>query len=303
MKTVFNSDEVCHIWISESQISGRNGSGTVYFDRDTIYSYGSHFPIAKIVRNPDKERAVLFTTRDYSTTTARHKGLVRYAIPDYVPVFKVINMGPNHADNLGDYKVRIKELLSKSKNASLNALSYLEQAHDICGELNRYIEFYDLGAEPYTIPDYDNLYEQAKVKSVNAEQKREVRNRVRRAKQEQYHTEAKARFGAELEKWKSGEISTLPGYQRYDFDTCLRVNPDDSGEVQTSLGATVPREHAKRLYRFICEVMKSGKEWVSNGHTFHIGVYKVDRIEVDGTLHAGCHTIEWNEIVRIGEIL
>jgi len=64
-------------WFAEGKTSGRTKH--LYIEGDTIYSYGSHFPIAqRIVLGG--ETAYLFTTGGYSTTTARHKSLVRHAI-------------------------------------------------------------------------------------------------------------------------------------------------------------------------------------------------------------------------------
>lgn len=45
-----------------------------FFRGDTIYSYGQHFPIARHVTGTRGRAAVLFTTRDYSKTTSKHKG-------------------------------------------------------------------------------------------------------------------------------------------------------------------------------------------------------------------------------------
>jgi hypothetical protein len=38
---------------------------------------------------------------------------------------------------------------------------------------------------------------------------------------------------------------------------------------------------------------------VSNGHSIRLGNYAIDRIEPDGTVHAGCHVVRWEEIERI----
>ena len=45
--------------------------------------------------------------------------------------------------------------------------------------------------------------------------------------------------------------------------------------------------------------MSSGREYRHNGHTIRLGPYAIDRITPDGTLHAGCHVINWPEITRI----
>ena len=76
----------------------------------------------------------------------------------------------------------------------------------------------------------------------------------------------------------------------------LRVVGD---EVQTSLGARFPVSHAIRGLAFVRKVRESGREYVRNGHTIHLGHYVIDRIEPDGTVHAGCHVVRWEEIERI----
>ena len=73
MKTVFTTRELPHIWAAQQQTEGKAGS--FYFRDATIYSYGSHFPIATIIGHD-----VLFTKRTYSNTTAKHIGKTRRAI-------------------------------------------------------------------------------------------------------------------------------------------------------------------------------------------------------------------------------
>ena len=46
-------------------------------------------------------------------------------------------------------------------------------------------------------------------------------------------------------------------------------------------------------------VVARGEAFQTNGKTFHLGHYKIDRIETDGTLTAGCHVIPYSEIERI----
>jgi hypothetical protein len=54
---------------------------------------------------------------------------------------------------------------------------------------------------------------------------------------------------------------------------------------------------------FIRKVRESGQEYIRNGHTIHLGHYVIDRIEPDGTVHAGCHVVRWEEIERISSQL
>ena len=83
IRQVFNSSKVVELFATQAQESARTPghSGHIYFDRETIYSYGSHFPIAShVTSTANGGKAALFTTRDYSVTTSGHKSSVRCAL-------------------------------------------------------------------------------------------------------------------------------------------------------------------------------------------------------------------------------
>jgi hypothetical protein len=113
-----------------------------------------------------------------------------------------------------------------------------------------------------------------------------------------------------IEAWRQGDVNAHLR-NAWNLPVMLRVRTfgaDESvagevGRVETSRGAQVPISHALRGLRFVRSVVARGEEFVTNGHTFHLGHYKIDRIEVDGTLHAGCHVISLAEIKRIAPVL
>lgn len=88
MKTQYNNyDELAYDW-AKGSFDHDKGMST-YGDRmkvyphepDNIYSYGSHFCIARKFKAADTGREfVLFTERDYSPTTTKHKSAVRSAV-------------------------------------------------------------------------------------------------------------------------------------------------------------------------------------------------------------------------------
>lgn len=83
IKQCFTVDELPRVWLRQSQDTGRtsdNLGGKFYFYGGTIYSYGSHFPIAKIATAPNGEEVIFMTTRSNSMTTNRHIRLVQQAI-------------------------------------------------------------------------------------------------------------------------------------------------------------------------------------------------------------------------------
>ena len=110
-------------------------------------------------------------------------------------------------------------------------------------------------------------------------------------------TERRVKELETLERWKAGEnVGYL--YVSSDVPVALRINGD---EVETSRGASFPVTHAVRGIAFIQEHASAG--WKRNGHTFHLGHYAIDEIEVGGNVKAGCHYVEYAEIARIAELL
>lgn len=70
-------NDVFKAWADQTQEFGRNYSrGTIFFENETIYSYGHHFPMA--YRKSDGSYIVNADT--YSSTTSQHQGGVRAAI-------------------------------------------------------------------------------------------------------------------------------------------------------------------------------------------------------------------------------
>jgi hypothetical protein len=195
---------------------------------------------------------------------------------------------------------RIQGLLGKSERSRGNARYILESALELSEEMNQYISCFGTNHALYFIPEYESRYAVACAKSDKADERKRVRNAERELMRMAERAQYREKIASDIERWKAGEKVQLP----YNIgETYLRVDPDDNGIVQTILGAEVPREHAAKLYKFICGVVESGVEWISNGHTFKIGVYGVDKIEADGTLHAGCHVIKFDECRRVGETL
>lgn len=126
-KSVFDTGEIPHLWAHRTQEEARNRQGNLYFTGDTIYSYGSHFPIARHVTNDAGVRAVLFTTETYSVTTSGHCSAVRSAIPSGTPVFHVPEVYPDtctvkesHEKNLKHYAKTTEEHVAKCARSRLS---------------------------------------------------------------------------------------------------------------------------------------------------------------------------------------
>lgn len=291
MKLIHNNDMVAHLWANQSQSEARNSNGSLYFHGPIIYSYGSHFPIARRV-----DGAVLITSRGYSVTTSQHISKVRRAC-SHLTEFTVDNVlatsESEHRENLGILLGESCALLIKSARARSNSDFYLNQALAIRARMRDYAAQF---LPSYIVPEIsqqeiDGLLEKAKKQAAEKREKTAQRNAALKEKAEQ-----------ERQEFYNFERDSIS----YDSDkivgTLIRYNKDKN-RVESSKGAECPVKHALDLYRYM-EWLKNHKETYSryqSNRIHHLGNFTVNSIDKDSTLVAGCHTIKWPEIKRFAD--
>jgi hypothetical protein len=281
---VYPADMVAHLWAHQSQDSARNGSN-FYFNGDTIYSYGSHFPIAKHIETK-RGRAVLFTTRDYSVTTSGHKWTVLGACK-HLAVFHVQHpTDTNRKAQFAEYRERYLGLARKYSRARSNKPSILGSLRDLVDEANRFAVFFGLRSRLSMPADLSAM--EAECKAI---EKRE------RARKQRAEAERRREALQRLQMWVDGTIDYL--CQQSYGPIRLRIKGD---ELQTSRGARVPLDHAVKAFRIIKRLRDKGQAYESNGHTIHLGHFALDTIDAQGNVTAGCHNVAWEEIERIAII-
>lgn len=283
MRKVVSSNQVCHLWAHQSQPEARNAKGSIYFNGDTIYSYGSHFPMARHVNG-----AVLFTTRSYSTTTAQHLSMTRGAIPPNVPVFRVECVTDAPSITMAQkIEERATQLYAKAQRAKSNKGWLLSDVAETLQEAKDFVRHFCLN---YDVKEIAELGE--RVKEIEQARKAEAKARRETEKREL------ARLYASVEAWKNGDQTYVYfGKLTYAF---ARIK---GKIVQTSQGAEVPLEHAKRVWPLLKRMLDNGETYVRNGHSIHLGEYTLDKLTADGVLYVGCHKFEKEELYRIGALI
>lgn len=138
-----NNSMVAHLWANEKKESARGSN--FFFEGRSIYSYGYHFEVGRIVRNKCGEKAYLLNDKYYSSYTCRHQRCVRSAIPTGSKVFSV---GYNMSDDgsmafITSQLELIKEVIEKYKKVRTE-LSYRD-IWETFKNLMDYIEFFDMG--------------------------------------------------------------------------------------------------------------------------------------------------------------
>jgi hypothetical protein len=293
MKTVFkNNQEVCHIWASRNQESGK--SGNLSFVKDRLLSYNWY-----CIGNFINDNTVLIVNWTYSNSTARHMRYMNRAIPDFykkIPCYEPYDgYGKiDHKKNIDNYLILIKNSFKSFKTAIKYKSGYFKTNKYEINLLIDYCNLFNL-----SIPDYDNInlnkpeylkeIENQEIKLKILEQKRiEKRNRlIENSKDELIKLE---------NSWINGETNKTSLFidkitRNIEFSQIrLRVNNDI---IETSLNANVPIREAKILF----ERINTGKDIKG----FRIGYYTV--ISINGTLKIGCHNIELSEVYRIAKVL
>ena len=284
-RTVYPADMVAHLWAHKSQDYARNPGHNFYFHGDTIYSYGSHFPVARHVENK-RGRAVLFTTRSYSATTAGHKCTVASACR-HLTVFHVADVCSSDCrKQFAEYRAQYMALVGKYAKARQRKPEHLDALRRLVEEANRFAEFFGLRAR-LTLPD--DLT--AMIAECQAIEKRERERKQREERKRE--REAQER----LQKWVDGAIDYCPN--GYGKPIRLRIKGD---ELQTSRGARVPLAHAVKAFRVLKRLHDRGQTYQRNGHTIHLGHFALDSLDTEGNVTAGCHIVQWEEIARVAAL-
>jgi hypothetical protein len=280
-----NNSQVAHIW---AQGANKFVKGSHFFcEHNIIYSYGHHFPIAKIL--PTGE--ILFTVRRRSITTAKHIGYVRQAIADMSRVYfvdrvdiheksgHVINL-QRMADNIESLKVQLSE--AKRDKRRLELLGSIKRH---IAEHNRYSMQFKLRKrlKPIDESNFATLLEAAKLqqaKNKRAEDKRQ-------AKQLAEQQEILAAWLQGAEKFPTASVVGIH----------FRIVGDD---LQSTMGAEFPIDHAKRAFSFIQSQWNNPQQPLP---TIRLGYFTIDKIEPDGTIVAGCHRITKQAVLDAAQLI
>ena len=307
--------EVAHIWAHGRQQYGINSSrGNFYFRGATIYSYGSHFPIARRVertaRYGNKRTFILFTTRTYSSTTAGHLAAVRSAIPDGWEVHKVQNpladTETDHAENFLQISVEVGELLTQARKAKGRAARLFRDALARAAEGDAYAKAVGL-RQRFDVDTPALRRELAAAEAVEVKHRATVqrmrdtadeRARERRRKADAELAVKLDAWEQDVAAWKDGEGSSFPRCPSPWVDAGRAVHLRVKGSrLQTSMGAVVPLTAVLPLLPFVRGEAPEGSKLPES-----VGGYGAPTVDVESrTVKVGCHRVSFDEIGRVAD--
>ena len=289
MKKVFSSrSAVCHKFNEQSQSEGR--AGNIFFDTDTIYSYGYHYVLGQFV-SPE---IIIINNTGYSISTSKHIGILSSATRDKTQIFTMqaepkrvseqINKAFANLANARKPQIYISEII--------NLYEAFKKSCELLGGVLKENSFNgSYSVSPIDEPnEYINQIEQI-YKGLNtdeqAEQLSQIKETDKRLRKERAERE-QAKKAERIEKFYNYETNYIGGL---DFDL-LRVSKCGAF-VETSQRVEIPMQEAQRYYK----ILKSG----ANMRGEKIAQYITKSFSE--ALNIGCHRIEKQEAERIGELI
>lgn len=303
-----NNIQVAHLWASGNKANGKGSN--FYFEGDTIFSYGPHFPIARRI----SESFYLITQRGYSVSTSRHISYTRRAIPSYAKVFPVANSPRDSFGTIREEKMKEARGMFSTVEAKTPAKTY-ENAKVLSLFIRETLEMFRLfeeeDAQFLSALQMEELHgilgkvelireanrEAFEIAEAKKEAQREAREEKRRAKWERQQELERMEAEKIVPLWRNGE--KVMTWKLRNLPPMLRIIGD---KVETSHGAEVTKEEATKAFFFILGKINKGETWHRNGETCPVGPFSLVSIDSE-IVTVGCHRFNVQEVLNFGKLI
>jgi hypothetical protein len=193
--------DVAHDWANHQDGSGIGAGGNMLYGGGCIYSYGDHFMIARHVTNDKGERAVLFTERTYSQTTAKHIAITKGA-SSHLNVIYVADPALGKDDLFTDWRGRIITIAEKLTEAK-RPQKYATEIENLYHEARRYAGFFG-----YQMPEL--LIQAGNIRNSNQFTDYLAKDKAEReAEEAEYNKRLKKAQTQKLKAWRAFENNSF----------------------------------------------------------------------------------------------
>lgn len=252
---------------------GHTGNHNLYISGDCIYSYGRHFCIAKRV-GPS---TVLFTTRSYSNSTAKHIGYV-WSATSHISRIECYDPSASTEENQRRFLEEIQGILPRLERAR-KPEKYIHQIQIICARARKYCEWFGIKMNK----DLKRFVQSDDYNKANEEFIAEQTLRLKRERRAALKKEREA-----LLKWHNFETSYAPCGLEFQE---LRLNTNNKNRIETTMRVEIPFELAREFY----EKLKADEIKVGDSLLY----YRVGKID-DKVIHVGCHRFKRKYLLDFG---
>jgi len=291
-----NNQMVAHAWANQTN-KGKRGSN-FFYDGKSIYSYGYHFEVGRIVETEKGNEIVLLNNASYSVSTNRHQSYARQAcnhIESFtLPLNKDARLPFTNYNfvvffrHYGNIVIESSKKAMRSRKYSDLHLKDAVKAVDDWNKLRSYFPSLCEGIKRLTLPS------DIQIKKLNDQDKKE-RAKERKEKQARIEREEDAWLNYE-KNYVSRMAKCLLRQRQVSYIPDQGCPPQTRlvDEVETSQGARVPLQDAKLFFNAIKRFKDSPKACLDR---FKVGDFRLSNLTPNGA-NIGCHFIAWKEMER-----
>lgn len=321
-KHVFsNTQEVCHAWANKTTDWGKNGSGSISFDGDVIYSYGT-----KMGKMCENTGYTLLNSGKYSITTSGQQSDIYNAIPygmrskcifidlsgynrGHGANFDVATVIKSFSDEVQSICLKLAKARKKSK--------YCEQLDQTRVGVEKY-KGYLLACKNLNLTSPDAFATDAEFAEVDAliksfENYGDLELKAKAYLKEQAEREKarletlRSEFETSLQEWREHKSDYVK--HTYDFqDDCktdfVRLSKDGK-YFETHKNAKVPFNVGIQLFR-VCANIKNKCVGYETEFKFPMQFrgtpFVLNEVKADGSCVVGCHRFSFSELNNMCKI-
>jgi hypothetical protein len=275
--------DIAHEWANDRDGKGIGAAANILYGNGSIYSYGDHFMIARHVQNDKGERAVLFTGRTYSQTTAKHIKAVENASSHLTKIY-VADPALSKEELFNDWNVQMVNIAHHLEGAKRPGKLIL-QIQEVFNEAKKYADFFGY-ALPTSLVDMGTVSGLEQFQAhLQAERKAQELQEAKEAKKQAKLHQQK------LKAWRAFETTNFYGRDGWDY---LRCNVRTCN-IETTQQVSIPLDTGQAFYRVI-------QATIAKGGCKDCGWLFMDKYPVleinKAFIEVGCHKISLKEINR-----
>lgn len=304
-----NNQQIAHLWTTGTKERAKGSN--FFFEGDTIFSYGNHFPIARRIN----ENLYLITERGYSVSTSRHICYTRRAIPGHARVFPVAKRPDSSFVTIKGEKMEqakrmfegmeVKSPVKTYQNAvalslfirdTLDLFAWLKGCDKDFNSWNEAMELEGILGKAELVREINR--EAFELSEAKKEAQREAREGKRRERMKRQLELERMEAEKLAPLWRAGE-KFIYTWKLRNLPPMLRIIGE---KVQTSHGAEVTIDEAKRAFSFIVAKINRGEAWHRNGETCPVGPFSLVSIDAE-FVTVGCHKFTVEEVLNFGKLI
>lgn len=273
MKTVFNNSDCVHTFAQRTQDKGRTSNKNIFFEGDSIYSYGYHYELGRFL----DDKTILINDEGYSNSTSKHIYLLIGATSQYKQYYKTkVNIHSVH-----DKIMHLKSKLARARKPQM----YISEIYERWNSLNEYIN-----ERKRTVLTKEKKYKELLLFVDSLQDETSIQDLKDWAKEEQKKKRKKQKkeLAENLQKFREykKDYFRIGGKDYLRLSKCAEF-------VETSQGVKIDAEEAKRYLK----LLKSGA--IMRGQK----IANYTTISFDKLLRIGCHNISKEQINYIHNLI